>query len=177
MKIQYASDLHLEFAENWRYLKEHPLEKAGDILVLAGDIGYFGDENYSLHPFWNQVADQYEQVIVVPGNHEFYKYYDIASLQEGELLQIRSNVKVYYNGVVNFGDVDMILSTLWAHIPLQDAFATESGVTDFHRIMFEGETLTFEQFNKEHERCMDFLRRACKSSSASKRVIVTHHVP
>ena len=157
MKIQYASDLHLEFAENWRYLKEHPLEKAGDILVLAGDIGYFGDDNYSLHPFWNQVADQYEQVIVVPGNHEFYKYYDIASLQEGELLHIRSNVKVYYNGVVNFGDVDMILSTLWAHIPLQDAFATESGVTDFHRIMFEGETITFEQFNKE--------------------LVVTHHVP
>ena len=75
MKIQYASDLHLEFAENWRYLREHPLEKAGDILVLAGDIGYIGDENYSLHPFWSQVADQYEQVIVVPGNHEFYKYY------------------------------------------------------------------------------------------------------
>ena len=86
MKIQYASDLHLEFAENWRYLREHPLEKAGDILVLAGDIGYIGDENYSLHPFWNQVADQYEQVLVIPGNHEFYKYYDIASLQEGELV-------------------------------------------------------------------------------------------
>ena len=157
MKIQYASDLHLEFAENWRYLREHPLEKAGDILVLAGDIGYIGDENYSLHPFWNQVADQYEQVLVIPGNHEFYKYYDIASLQEGELVQIRSNVKVYYNAIVNMGDVDMILSTLWAHIPLQDAFATESGVTDFHRIMFEGETITFEQFNKE--------------------LVVTHHVP
>jgi len=117
-----------------------PSEKAGDILVLAGDIGYIGDE-----------------MIVVPGNHEFYKYYDIASLQEGELVQIRSNVKVYYNAIVNMGEVDMILSTLWAHIPLQDAFATESGVTDFHRIMFEGETLTFEQFNKE--------------------LVVTHHVP
>ena len=117
-----------------------PSEKAGDILVLAGDIGYIGDE-----------------MIVVPGNHEFYKYYDIASLQEGELVQIRSNVKVYYNAIVNMGDVDMILSTLWAHIPLQDAFATESGVTDFHRIMFEGETITFEQFNKE--------------------LVVTHHVP
>ena len=117
-----------------------PSEKAGDILVLAGDIGYIGDE-----------------MIVVPGNHEFYKYYDIASLQEGELVQIRSNVKVYYNAIVNMGEVDMILSTLWAHIPLQDAFATESGVTDFHRIMFEGETITFEQFNKE--------------------LVVTHHVP
>ena len=177
MIIQFASDLHLEFADNWRYLREHPLEKAGDILVLAGDIGYLGDDNYSSHPFWDIVANQYEQVLVVPGNHEFYKYYDISTLTDGELLQIRPNVRVYNNAVVTVGDVDMILSTLWAHIPLQDAFATEQGVTDFRRIMYKDETLTFEQFNEEHVRCMEFLRRACATSSAAKRVIVTHHVP
>lgn len=77
MKIQYASDLHLEFADNWRYLKENPLQVTGDILVLAGDIGYLGDENYSNHPFWDWASENYQQVIVCMGNHEFYKYYDI----------------------------------------------------------------------------------------------------
>jgi len=79
MKIQYASDLHLEFADNWRFLKENPLQVTGDILVLAGDIGYLGDENYSKHPFWDWASENYQQVIACMGNHEFYKYYDIAN--------------------------------------------------------------------------------------------------
>ena len=77
MRIQYASDLHLEFRENSSFLKHNPLAVAGEVLVLAGDIGYIGDENYSRHPFWDWASGNYSRVIVVPGNHEFYKMFDI----------------------------------------------------------------------------------------------------
>lgn len=92
VRLQYASDLHLEFAENGSYIKHNPLQVAGNVLVLAGDIGYLGDENYSRHPFWDWASDNYEQVIVVPGNHEFYKMFDLDSLYDGWALKIRTNV-------------------------------------------------------------------------------------
>lgn len=53
MKIQYASDLHLEFKENVDWFLENPIIPTGDILVLAGDIAYLGTELYSEHPFWD----------------------------------------------------------------------------------------------------------------------------
>ena len=39
MKIQYCSDLHMEFHENMRFMKSLPLEPVGDVLVIAGDVG------------------------------------------------------------------------------------------------------------------------------------------
>ena len=40
MRIQYASDLHLEYKRNWDYLLEHPIKVMGEVLVLAGDMFY-----------------------------------------------------------------------------------------------------------------------------------------
>jgi len=40
MKIQFVSDLHLEFPDNRAWLAAHPLEVTGDILLIAGDTAY-----------------------------------------------------------------------------------------------------------------------------------------
>jgi len=177
MKIQYASDLHLEFAENSRFLKESPLIVTGDILVLAGDIGYLGDDNYSKHPFWSWASDNYTQVLVVPGNHEFYKGFDLDTLYNGWKFQIRPNVCCCYNSVVKFGNVDLIATTLWAQIRLEDAFQTETAITDFKRIRYGESILDWVRFNEEHTRCFQFLDESIKNSEAERIIVVSHHVP
>ena len=111
------------------------------------------------------------------GNHEIYKHYDIATIKDGFCLEIRKNVHSYYNAVVQIENVDFIVSTLWAEIPLNVAYYTEQVISDFHRILYNGEFLSFADFNREHKRCRDFIRNAVNNSTAKHKIVVTHHVP
>lgn len=178
LKIQYASDLHLEFAANTLYLQHSPICTTADILVLAGDIGYLDDEANMKHPFWDWASEHFRQVIVIPGNHEFYKGFDLDKLHDGWSMEIRHNVKYYYNVVLHLTDeTDLIVSTLWGHIEPQDAFATERGVNDFYRIKAGGMVINSERFNAEHERCRAFIEKSVADSKAKHIIVATHHVP
>jgi predicted phosphodiesterase len=177
MKIQYASDLHLEFPENRKFLQENPLKPVGNVLVLAGDIGYLAE--YALYAnFWDYVSANFRETIVAIGNHELYTYFDLADISDGLVSTIRPNVKVYYNAVVQIDNVDFIVSTLWSKIPIADAYLTERGVNDFYRILYKGKRLSYNVFNDEHERCFDFIRRGVLNTPNDRKiVVVTHHVP
>jgi hypothetical protein len=176
MKIQYASDLHLEFQANTRYLQNNPIIPVGDIFVLAGDTGYLNDDSYSLHPFWDWASENFRETLVIPGNHEFYKSEDLGTLKPGCIASIRPNVKCYYNSVISIEDVDFIMTPLWAKISPENAFITERNVSDFYRIAYNGRPLNAYLFNQEHKKAVQFIRKSILSSK-SKQVVVTHHVP
>lgn len=177
MTIQYASDLHLEFEENSKYLKKNPIIPVADILILAGDIGYINHKTYDSHPFWDWASKNFKQVLVVPGNHEFYGGYDLSNLKEGTKKAIRENIYWYYNALVVIGDVEFLLTPLWSKINPDAELIIKSRVADFRYIKYNGEKLTPAIFNKMHLSCIDFLKTALKTPSTGKRVIVTHHVP
>ena len=81
------------------------------------------------------------------------------------------------NSVVHLQDVDIIVSTLWSFIEPFNAYQTEKGVSDFYRILYNGHRLTADDFNEEHERCFEFVRKAAKESKAKFKIVLTHHVP
>jgi predicted phosphodiesterase len=77
MKIQIASDLHLEFLDQ-RFPDYRVIEHAGaDVLVIAGDIHR---NTKAIGAF----ADWPVPVIYVHGNHEAYKekYFDLVDEME-----------------------------------------------------------------------------------------------
>lgn len=75
--IQYMSDLHLEFPENSMFLKQNEIPVTGEVLVLAGDIFYLKDRIAPRAKFWKWASENYRQVLIVPGNHEYYNYSDV----------------------------------------------------------------------------------------------------
>ncbi|KAG4093059.1 metallophosphoesterase [Neocallimastix lanati (nom. inval.)] len=176
MKIQYASDLHLEFEINSEYISNNPLNVTGDILVLAGDIGIMGTSSYKENPFWDWASKNYEQVIVAYGNHEFYNSYDLSTMQDGFIDEIRKNIHYYYNCVVTIQDVDFIVSTLWSHIEKKKDII-HMKVNDFKKIHYKDKLLIPDDINVEHEKCLNFINKSLKESKAKKKVIITHYVP
>lgn len=177
MKVQFASDLHLELSDNSRFIKGMPFEVAGDVLILAGDTCYLRDKNLPNSKFWKWASANYRQVLLVPGNHEFYGNSDVAMNGNSWSREILHNVHYHQNQVVRIDDVDFILSTLWSHIKPEDEYFVHCGMNDFRQIMYNGNRFSPQDFNAEHEKCLAFVKKSVAESSAQKIVVVTHHLP
>lgn len=175
MKIQYCSDLHLEFPENKKFLDKFPIEPMGEVLLLAGDILPF-----SLHTkqkaFIDYVSDNFEIVYWVPGNHEYYGY-DLGTVADPLLEKIRSNVWLLNNQTIQHKNINFICSSLWSRISPVNALDIQRSISDFFTIRWQGKKFTTREFNQLHRSCVSFLQNTIKENAGAKNIVVTHHVP
>ena len=174
LKIQYCSDLHLEFASNYRFLLSNKLTPKADILVLAGDITLFG-KNFEADSYFDFLSQSFQRVFWVPGNHEYYKV-DINSYAFNEFA-IRENFHIVNNKVIENDGVSIIFTTLWGKISPQQEENIRRNLNDFSLITIEGEAFCPMHFNLLHQQSLDFLNDSFKSLNAKKSIVVTHHVP
>ena len=177
MKIQYASDLHLEFAENKSFIEHGGIEPVGDVLVLAGDVSYLGDRKMWKRPFWNWCAEHFKETFIVPGNHEFYGGYDIGQTMEDFEFEYRDNVRYLNNRSVVLGDMELFFTTLWTRIDPIHLWTIQRGMNDFRHGKLYGERLFANDIDDLHQQCLDWLSASLNKSLAAHKVVVTHHCP
>lgn len=176
MKIQYCSDLHLEFPENNRYVNNNPILPVGEILLLAGDILPFA-LNHLEYSFFDYVADHFEAVYWVPGNHEYYGS-NIGINSDAIFEKIRSNVFLVNNHKIIHKNVNIICSTLWSYISPESESLLHKRLTDFSTITCNGEPFLPLQFNQLHETGLAYLKKEISQLNiGSKNMVVSHHVP
>ncbi len=175
MTIQYCSDLHLEFYENRKFILANPLKPKGEILILAGDICHFSDYYFKLS-FFDQVSRDFDLVLMIPGNHEFYGGKDLNITREPFKVQIRENVWLCNNETIEHRGVKFILTTLWSMISMKNSQIISHYMSDFRFIHLDNKIIKTADYNHLHQRAVQFLERAL-GEGHDKKVVVTHHLP
>ncbi len=174
MKIQYCSDLHIEFPENKKFITKNPIKPVSDILILAGDIVLFS-KMYEHKDFFDYLADNFKYTYWLPGNHEYY-YFDIADKTGSFKEKIRENVFLVNNISETINDITFIFTTLWSKIDTDKSFAVQQNLNDFYLIDFQKKTLIPDNYNNLHAESFAFLQSAVKNASG-KTIVATHHAP
>lgn len=177
MKIQYASDLHLEFGENVEYLKSHPLDVKADILVLAGDTIYLGTQMEDAAWFFDWCSKNFRQTYLVPGNHEYYDGFPMEQTLADFRLNVRENVTYLNNGSVRIGDTELFFTTLWTDVPEAEGPTVEKIMTDCRKSKIDGHNFNYHSWQQTYRTCRDWLEAALRSSDAEHKIVVSHHSP
>jgi Icc-related predicted phosphoesterase len=182
MKIQYISDLHLEFPEHRSFYKEHRLKPLGDVLCIAGDLGYLNFRRrrhvYEKHcdAFLDYCSDNWKTTIIVPGNHEFYNGYKLKELPSK--VDISDNVFLLNNAAHIISDVKFLGCTFWSSINPTEHMAVARNMNDYNFILYN----KIRKFSPilstaENKFSIDFFKTEFAKKDTTKTVIVTHHAP
>lgn len=205
MKIQLASDVHLEFG---------PISfdnHGADVLLLSGDICVAADllkhqddkildrfdRSLKIHTFFQECCSRFKNVIYILGNHEHYhgdfaKTYTKLKDHLGYLV----NLHILEKEAVMIGDVMFIGGTLWTDMNKQDpmTMTTIRGVMNDYRIIedtreqvhyrdADGNSHTrvgkFSAMGSviEHKEMLAFIKKTIETNPTGKFVVVGHHAP
>lgn len=178
MKIQLASDLHLEHL--MRLLPGETLirpAQQADVLVLAGDVAQASN---AIALFGNWPVP----VLYILGNHEFYGGCMESVREELTAASRGTAVRVLEREVADFGGVRFLGCTLWTDYRLrsnrtQRQLMENAGlrINDHRLIRTQGELFSPEHALRDHEVSRAWLASELSRFYDGKTVVITHHGP
>ena len=184
MKIQLASDLHLEFLQDRhpgeRLIKPHP---DADVLVLAGDIAV-GTQACQL--FANWASERGMPIIYVAGNHEFYGQILDPALEKLRAAAKDCGIQFLEQDSFVIDGVRFLGATMWTDYRLYSVNRTQTQQMDYcngglsdHFVISVGPHIRFTAYEAlgRHERSRKWLETELAKPFDGKTVVVTHHGP
>ena len=178
-KFQIVSDLHAEFN------RDDGLVPKAEVLILAGDIAPFSNKSL-LRDVLRKLKKLFKTVIYIPGNHEYYcslsdkppKTMD-SLLKDAREIASDYDVTILNNETFDIGDVRIIGSTLWSHVPDDKVSVIQQLMNDYRHIWTIQGEFTVSQSNALHTEAVDFIRQSVllAISLGKTPVVVTHHAP
>jgi Icc-related predicted phosphoesterase len=170
MNITLLSDLHLEF--------NNPVQPGeGEVLVLAGDITTV-DTVKKDAAFFKSASDNYDLVIYIPGNHEYY-HSDINDAWRIITEQIDDRVVTLNDQSVCHNGVHFVGSTLWTDMNKGDSdtmVEATNTMNDYNIVSNGDRVMTALDTYKLHQQSIDWMARALPTLRGDI-VMVTHHCP
>ena len=172
MRIQYISDIHLEFLHIGKIQKlMYNIQPHAEICVLAGDIGNPLHKNDHYKTFLLDVSTKFKKTFVIAGNHEFYGNpvnETISSLQH--TCDNIPNISFLNNSFEDYEGFRFIGSTQWTKI--HDRQYT---INDINNI----QGLTVNKYNALHLESVNFLQNTLTECRINNRksIVITHHLP
>jgi hypothetical protein len=205
MKIQLASDVHLEFGSI--SFDNH----GADVLVLSGDICVATDllavdnndiidrfnRSSTIHTFFQECCARFKHVIYIMGNHEHY-HGDFATTLNilKERLGYLFNLHILEKESVIINNVTFVCGTLWTNMNKEDPMTMDHirGVMNDYRIIndsrepvhykdvdgkFHTRTGKFSAMGSvvEHKEMLSFIDKTIEANPTGKFVVVGHHAP
>jgi len=192
MKIDYCSDLHLEFGGQTL--------PGGEVLILAGDMCEArslvrdfhstkllphvpGSHEHRYYDFFYHQCAKYDRVFMVMGNHEHYhgRFDKTADELRGIL---PSNVTLLENDSVQWGGVTFVGSTLWTNCNNGDSLTTwtlRSSMNDY-RVITNRQGDHYGKLRPEttfatHIHSVQYFRDTLGVDNGKPVVMITHHAP
>jgi predicted phosphodiesterase len=200
--IRIVSDIHLEYRKDkLPYIKpfnRDDLDNPLDITccILAGDIGHPMASIYK--EFLIQTKKDFNIVLVIAGNHEYYKQlsklWSVDQIVEKISLVCNETKCIFLNRsshIISLGsrNIRFLGCTLWTDIPLDMQYEISQELYDFRKIAvkpdpkiysrstIQDRLFTINDYLEFHKQDLSWLTQELEKDKETLTIVITHHAP